>query len=97
MVFHLQLMMKMTLQKVNPFLEYVEQNNEIFVQIFEEHVELIVDNQHDQLQSNNKQNIPNPNYLKSSNKLHSILFQRMISCEVKIIPDQSNHKKKLDN
>jgi hypothetical protein len=36
--------MKMILQKVNPFLEYVEQNNEIFVQKFEVHVELIVDN-----------------------------------------------------
>ena len=42
---------KMILQKVNPFLEYVEQSNEISVQIFEVHVKLIVDNEHGQVQS----------------------------------------------
>ena len=52
MVFHLQLTMKMKLRKVSPCLEYVEQNNEIFVRIFEEHERLIVDSQRDQVQSN---------------------------------------------
>ena len=44
MVFRSMLMKKMILRKVNPFHEYAEQNNEIFVQIFEVHVKLIVDN-----------------------------------------------------
>lgn len=47
-------MVRMILRKENPFLVYVVQNNEIFVQIFEEHVKLIVYSQHDQEQSNKR-------------------------------------------
>ena len=54
MVFHWQLTVKMIPQKANPFLEYVERNNEISVRIFEVHVILIVDNQHCQEQSISK-------------------------------------------
>lgn len=43
--------MKMKPQKANPFLEYVERNNEISVRIFAVHATLIVDNQHAQRQS----------------------------------------------
>lgn len=54
MVSHWQLTVKMIPQKANPFLEYVGRNNEISVRIFEVHVILIVDNQHDQEQSISK-------------------------------------------
>jgi hypothetical protein len=76
----------MKLRKVHPCLEYVEQNNEIFVRIFEGHVKLLVDNQHGQVQSNI---IKNQQFRNQFNKLHSIRFQRMISYEVTTIPDQS--------